>query len=128
MNRNRVCKVFDEAYQGINGHFSRLMHIQSLLVSFYLQFPGLKGALSANDVRRGEVRFNKIKVVSTGKIKISFCSNGHRQCRKALNSRANYGTYGCLKLEISKSMIIAMMMTIIIYALKNNSCFLFHKI
>ena len=36
-----------------------------------------------------------------------------------------------LKLEINKSMIIAMMimmMTIIIYALNNNSCFLFHKI
>ena len=32
-----------------------------------------------------------------------------------------------LKLEISKSMIIALMM-IIIYALSNNSCFLFHKI
>lgn len=36
-----------------------------------------------------------------------------------------------LKLEINKSMIIAMMimmMTIIIYAFNNNSCFLFHKI
>lgn len=36
-----------------------------------------------------------------------------------------------LKLEINKSMIKAMMimmMTIIIYALNNNSCFLFHKI